>query len=126
MGRGLVNTQKRPVGSSHGPEVTSGVQVVRGGQPATGYKSVNSQANNRTSIRSHSPGQNNFMQGPAQKAVKIQKAQIQSNPGVFGTNNLMFGNYGPGQVPASGVISSNGQPFQVKKQRGQSPYDRVN
>mmetsp|Transcript_15373 Transcript_15373/g.18338 ORF Transcript_15373/g.18338 Transcript_15373/m.18338 type:complete len:92 (+) Transcript_15373:2334-2609(+) len=54
MGRGLVGSQKRPVGSSHGPEVNSGVQVVRGSQPS-GYKPVHSQ-NNRNSLRSHSPG----------------------------------------------------------------------
>lgn len=71
---------------------------MRGGQNSHGqggYKQGGPA--NRTSLRSHSPGQNNFVQGHANKAVKIQKAQIQSsNPGVFGTNNMMFGNYGAG------------------------------
>ena len=75
MGRGLVGTQKRPAGNSHGPEVTSGVQVMRGGAGQAGavqssFKQGGAQAN-RTSLRSHSPGQNNFVQGHANKAVKI-------------------------------------------------------
>jgi len=68
------------------------------------------------------------MQGGHQKTVKIQKSQISGSSGVFGTNNMMFGNYGPGQQPPpqTGMLSSNGQhQYQVKKQRGQSPYDRV-
>ena len=51
--------------------------------------------NNRQSIRSHSPGQNNYMKH--QKGTRIQKSQITgTSGGVFGTNNLMFGSYTPG------------------------------
>ena len=87
--------------------------------------------NARQSLRSHSPGQNNFMAQPHQKAIKIQKANIHSNTsgnnnaGVFGTNNMMFGNYAPTQPQSNPVISNNGPQFAMKKQRGQSPYDRI-
>ena len=80
------------------------------------------------------------MSGGHQKTVKLQKNQISqggssgNQAGVFGTNNMMFGNYTGGQQ--TGVLSSNSaggaqqpssqsQGYQMKKQRGQSPYDRV-
>ena len=76
------------------------------------------------------PGQNNFMQH--QKGTRIQKSQITgTSGGVFGTNNLMFGSYAPAPAQTGVLSSSNnnasgGQPQgQIKKQRGQSPYDRV-
>lgn len=83
------------------------------------------QQNTRQSIRSHSPGQNNFM-GNQHKAVKIQRSQVQTNNGVFGTNNLMFGNYAPSQQQPGKVMGGgHGTSFLQKKQRGTSPYDRI-
>ena len=97
-------TGKRTVGGSQGPmmgisDANSNMQVK---STASGV------INQRASIRSHSPGQNNFMQASHQKTVKLQKSQITGNSGVFGTNNLMFGNYGPGQQQ-TGLLSSNNQ-----------------
>ena len=124
----MITTTKRTVGSSHGPNTgssgadpSSGIQLNRPGQSSGSTNQMGSGGQTRQSIRSHSPGQNNFMQHPQQKAVKIQKAQITSNTGVFGTNNIMFGNFSGGNQNAqTGVLSSSGTnaPFQVKKQRG--------
>lgn len=71
MGRGLV-TQKRTTGGSQGPMNQadgshSGMQGNRQNPASSSHGGaggvVNQQtASNRQSIRSHSPGQNNFMQ----------------------------------------------------------------
>ena len=108
MGRGLM-PQKRAVGGSQGPAGDGqgsgqGMHIVRTTNPAS------SSAAQRQSLRSHSPGQNNFMSGGHQKTVKLQKNQISqggsgNSAGVFGTNNMMFGNYTGGQQ--TGVLSSN-------------------
>ena len=48
----------------------------------------------RGNARSHSTGSNNFVSSQ-NKQIKVQKNPSSGN-GVFGTNNLMFGNYAPG------------------------------